>query len=251
MNDVTRLIKRHNNPLGVSLLLYLGWLSQCDGHIHDHERSILSALSNQILTDDLTVSILDASRQISSTDLVVIFQNIHRLTDPANRIAFFEFALSLALADGVLSVGENHALRLLADVLTLSDKTMHRSFRAVTGRDLPEPGDVSSAKWWDRQQKKSASSSRRSESSRNSESSRHSRTGSGKSSGQRPLNDREKAYLRLGLEFGASPGEIKAAYKRLAKAHHPDRFSDLEESVIEAASVSFREIREAYEYLSK
>ena len=33
---------------------------------------------------------------------------------------------------------------------------------------------------------------------------------------------RDKALARLGLDGGASPGEIKARYKTLARRHHPD-----------------------------
>ncbi|HEX5032523.1 MAG TPA: J domain-containing protein, partial [Candidatus Eisenbacteria bacterium] len=34
----------------------------------------------------------------------------------------------------------------------------------------------------------------------------------------------EKAFRTLGLEPGASPDEIRAAYRRLAKRNHPDKF---------------------------
>jgi molecular chaperone DnaJ len=52
-------------------------------------------------------------------------------------------------------------------------------------------------------------------------------------------------YILLGLEPGASPGEIKRAYRRLARKYHPDiNPGD------RAAEALFRRIAEAYETLS-
>jgi len=50
-------------------------------------------------------------------------------------------------------------------------------------------------------------------------------------------------YRTLGLEPGASPAEIKRAYRRLAKAFHPD-------SAGEAALPRFLAIHEAYDRLT-
>ena len=50
-------------------------------------------------------------------------------------------------------------------------------------------------------------------------------------------------YLTMGLKPGASPTEIKAAYRHLAKLYHPDRDQSLD------AEVKYKEIRIAYEKL--
>jgi HEAT repeat protein len=44
----------------------------------------------------------------------------------------------------------------------------------------------------------------------------------------RPSDPRTAALLLLGLEPGASLAAIKRAYRRLAKAHHPDLGGDVE-----------------------
>jgi hypothetical protein len=44
----------------------------------------------------------------------------------------------------------------------------------------------------------------------------------------RPVDQRTAALLLLGLEPGASLAAIKRAYRRLAKAHHPDLGGDVE-----------------------
>ncbi|NNK80296.1 MAG: DnaJ domain-containing protein, partial [Flavobacteriales bacterium] len=51
-------------------------------------------------------------------------------------------------------------------------------------------------------------------------------------------------YKILGLEKGASPGEIKRAYRRLAMRYHPDRNAE------PRAAQAFILVNEAYEFLS-
>jgi DnaJ like chaperone protein len=55
----------------------------------------------------------------------------------------------------------------------------------------------------------------------------------------------------LGLPAEATNEEIKSAYRRLAREHHPDRFAHLGGSALEAASVRFRAVHEAYEELKR
>ncbi|XKE44437.1 DnaJ domain-containing protein [Halomonas organivorans] len=59
------------------------------------------------------------------------------------------------------------------------------------------------------------------------------------------------ALAVLGLEPGASRGEIRKAYRRLAQAHHPDRFYHEGEAIVASASRRFQRIRRAYDFLMK
>ncbi|RTR02867.1 J domain-containing protein [Halomonas nitroreducens] len=59
------------------------------------------------------------------------------------------------------------------------------------------------------------------------------------------------ALTVLGLEPGASRGEIRKAYRRLAQAHHPDRFHREGEAIVASASRRFQRIRKAYDFLMK
>lgn len=58
-----------------------------------------------------------------------------------------------------------------------------------------------------------------------------------------------KSLECLGLEIDAGPAEIKKAYRKLAKLHHPDKFMHASPEVREEAAIRFREIQAAYEFL--
>ncbi|MDR5867473.1 J domain-containing protein [Halomonas koreensis] len=62
---------------------------------------------------------------------------------------------------------------------------------------------------------------------------------------------RRSALSVLGLEPGASRSEIRKAYRRLAQAHHPDRFHHEGEAIVASASRRFQRIRRAYDFLMK
>jgi hypothetical protein len=57
------------------------------------------------------------------------------------------------------------------------------------------------------------------------------------------MNERDSFYTTLGLQPGASPDEIKSAYRRLVKTYHPDNDKSLD------AEVRYKEIRVAYKTL--
>lgn len=63
--------------------------------------------------------------------------------------------------------------------------------------------------------------------------------------------DISKAYRILELKPGASQQEIKAAYRRLVKKHHPDKFASKGDEAMKQAEIKFQYINEAYELLSE
>ena len=78
--------------------------------------------------------------------------------------------------------------------------------------------------------------------------------GGGPEEGKAAENAREKLdgdpYEVLGLARGASPDEIKRAYRELANKYHPDKVSHLGDEFKALAHKKFKEIQAAYEALA-
>ncbi|MEO0480733.1 MAG: DnaJ domain-containing protein [Planctomycetota bacterium] len=63
--------------------------------------------------------------------------------------------------------------------------------------------------------------------------------------------DQRRAYEVLGLDNGASLDQVRARHRELVKKHHPDRHRHLGKVAQEEASERFREVQQAYEFLTK
>ena len=63
--------------------------------------------------------------------------------------------------------------------------------------------------------------------------------------------DKSKYYSILGISRGASQDEIKKAYRKLAKEHHPDRFVNSSDSEKKYHENKMKEINDSYENLTK
>ena len=61
----------------------------------------------------------------------------------------------------------------------------------------------------------------------------------------------DEAYKKLGISPNATNDEVKAAYRKMALKHHPDRVSTLGDDVREAAEKKFQEINNAKERIYK
>ena len=61
------------------------------------------------------------------------------------------------------------------------------------------------------------------------------------------VSNLDAAYRVLGVSSQATDAEVKAAYRRMALKHHPDRVATLGEDVRKAAERKFQEINEAKE----
>jgi len=61
----------------------------------------------------------------------------------------------------------------------------------------------------------------------------------------------DRYYEVLGLKPGATPEEIKSAYRKLSMQYHPDKVAHLGEEFRKVAEEKMKEINEAYQYLKK
>ena len=64
-------------------------------------------------------------------------------------------------------------------------------------------------------------------------------------------HDTQSAYKALGISPSATNDEVKAAYRKIALQHHPDRVATLGEDIRLAAEKKFKEINEAKERIYK
>ena len=68
---------------------------------------------------------------------------------------------------------------------------------------------------------------------------------------KREKHDTQSAYKVLGILPSATNDEVKAAYRKMALQHHPDRVATLGEDIRLAAEKKFKEINEAKERIYK
>lgn len=71
---------------------------------------------------------------------------------------------------------------------------------------------------------------------------------------QRAMHQKPTAksdYQVLGVPSSATDDEVKKAYRKLAKKHHPDKVASLGEEIQQAAQEKFQKIQRAYDNISK
>lgn len=217
------LLLTQKNPLGVCVLLVLGWIASSDGTIEsseaDHLKKIAAASGHEALVGPI-LTLLEA-RDIDARLLACEFIRRH-FSGPQAHL-FMKLAIGMALADGRLRPTENHVLRFLADLIGLSPDALRQAFVEMTGQPLPEPSDPSRSSFWQASGRERASS--------------------------RPASRTAHAYAVLGLDDRATPEEIRSAYRRLAKVNHPDRFAQMGPEAVATATCTFQRIKSAYEDL--
>lgn len=69
--------------------------------------------------------------------------------------------------------------------------------------------------------------------------------------GEMYQEDKSKYYQILGVQKGASADELKKAYFKLVKEHHPDRYTNSSESEKKYHEDKMKQINEAYDKLTK
>lgn len=132
--------------------------------------------------------------------------------DKAQKLQAFYFATGLSMIDGLIVPNEIKALSEIADVLEIS------------------PKEVQSILGMHKQQKEQ----------------KYTKTAS--------IPRKSKAKLAseiIGVSEHADMSEVKKAYRKLVKLHHPDRFFNESEAQQNIAEERFMEIQKAYEILEQ
>ena len=222
------------------MLALLTWLAECDGRISPREQALLDQIAQAIDDEAELASVEAALRQPSPGDLELACRHLRNNLDRISRKLLAQLAVTIATADGHLTVGENLVLQFLADLLGLSPRQFARLFEQIAHRPFPLPGDVSSIDWW-----------------RQRESGLPAKAGQVISAaGQEDITTTDEPMTRaaalriLGLEVDAPSNTVHKAYRRLARTRHPDRFTPLGTAAVATASEAFKRLHEAYQLLS-
>lgn len=226
------LLVRKNNPVGTSLLLILAWIACSDDDLDKRELEELNFIAESSNHQDELPIIIEILQNSDYDSIQLACEIIKTHVEQSKANLFLEMCIGIAIADGRLKVTENYILRFIADLFNMSQATLNNIFQNITTKDFPEPEDFSSYKYWNYSEYKSNRDNGNRE--------------------QRSASiSKQKALAILGLEDGASLEEIKNTYRRLAQIHHPDKYFSLGEEAVQAATITFKRITNAYNYLIK
>jgi len=225
---------KSENQMGFCVLTLLSWLAAADGNVDQDELDLIRQIAKAGGTSPSALSpIMEHAVAGNSEDLLIACEAL-RLLESSHKLNFLMMAVNMALADGYLTIPENHILRLLADALGLGKAGLNQIFREATGAVFPLPSDPSNPAWWDRVERK-----RKTKERAEFRSKRYQSQGI----------DLQQSLAILGLDHDACWEEVKKAYRRMAKVNHPDRYGGLGREAVEAATIRFRQIQAAYEYV--
>lgn len=203
------------------LILLAATVIKSDGRIYKKEKQLVrqrlaksfnAKLVNKYM-DDLNLCL---KKRINSDE---VCKRLKLRLVHSEKIQLLYFIVELATSNGKLTDNEHYTLRKIA----LSIGIPERSFVSILAMFRFERIN-------DFKQK---SSSNRKRTSRSSTS----------------YSELERAYQILELDSSASADEIKKAYRKLAKEHHPDRVIHLGEEFQKNAKAKFQKISNAYELI--
>jgi uncharacterized tellurite resistance protein B-like protein len=235
----------------------LAWLAACDGTVAAVEEALLRRIHGRAAgaSDVDFDEVLAVARAGRLDDMEVACRYVMTHFTKQQKRLLAQLAIMLTAEDGVITVGENYCLQFIADLTGIKPRAMAKLFEQVTRRPFPEAGDPSSVEWWRRRE-----AGMQAEPARDlgpEEPAAGAAQGWQEQQSQPRANDeaearvitRARALALLGLSEGASADAVRAAFRRLAKVRHPDRFAKLGPSAVAAATESFQQLEGAYEIL--
>ena len=228
------LIRRSENPIGLSVVILLLWIAEIDGGLSSDERNRLLRVSRASGAAEAIDEIMGRFGGDPLSGLASACTILRTDLDPGERRLVLEMAIGMAI-EGELSFSQNHVLRFLADLFQVAPAELDGLYRKFSGEGFPDVGDPGSVAWWQGDRGGTGSWGWRAEPSSSRARRRPRKKGM----------DRAEALAVLGLRGGATQEQVKAAFRRLSHAHHPDRFQRLGPEAVEAATQRFLRIKQA------
>jgi len=218
----------------LALIVVLSWLACADGTFDQQEKALLLGIAEGLVNTEWAMSAIETAKRL---ELASIHLALHRLRQgsPEQQQAALTLCVGMSIVDGKLSCGEAAILRFIQECLAIPGNALATIFREATGVDLPPVGDPSQPEYFNPKASEPDSGQDQ-----------------GKSAPPPPRSQsklRSDSLLILGLGDNASAEEIRSAYLRLAKIHHPDKFAAMGPEMQQAATVIFAKIQSAFNYL--
>lgn len=233
------------------VLFVLFWIAASDDQLDEDEVLFMSShFGFENLSSTKIEQMLSFIKYAVAEDFRFVIDVLRGL-DKESKQGLITLAIGVAVADNKLAIAENHILRFLCDAMQMTSTEFTELYESLTGGKIPQPGDPSSKVWWEAKRQKSQSSNEESYQKKESD---HNHKNHNQQREEPPKSNSNLSKLEamkiLGVEHGADNTEIKLAYRRLTKLHHPDKFHSLGDEAVQAANIIFRRIVEAYEVLS-
>lgn len=228
-----KMIANQDQQIDICVTFALLWIAASDGAIdikeHEYIHKYFGSLAAESSVYEKLLRVV-ANDEIDS--LIAAFKVLKFQLKNEERDFFIDIAVGMSVANGHLSISQNHILRLCSDLLDFPIEFLKKKFLRKTGEALPELGDPSSVAWWIEEEGDPFDTAEW-------------QAGSPSSSDM----GKSEAYRILGVSRKASALDIKRAYRKLAQHHHPDRHQDKDADAIAQAELAFLRIRHAYEAL--
>ena len=220
------------------VLAILAWVASCDGRIAPREEQLLRGIAEGLDGFGEISDVIAAVKPGREEDLELACRHVRNHMDRGGKRLLAQVAITMAIEDGYLTVGENHVLQFLADLLGISPRKFGKLFEEVAHRPFPVAGDPSSPRWWAQREAGVPAQP-------------DPDVAAADQTPDPPESmTRQTALQVLGLRDGASIDDIHRAYHHMARFRHPDRFAKLGGAAVAAATAAFERVHEAYSVLT-
>ena len=124
----------------VCTLAILTWVASCDGRVAPREQTLLDKVAEAVDDVEDLAAVEAAARMQQVDDLALACRYLRSNLDRGGKRLLLQIAITMAVADGALSVGENHLLQFLADALGVRPRAFGKLFQEIAPRYADRPG---------------------------------------------------------------------------------------------------------------
>ena len=207
-----------SHPFDEHLAVFGAWIIKADGNINEKQINYFeSRVRKEYYRRDSDRIITRMKFELHNPHIRArhFYEEINDTYTVHDKLVLLQILVSLSVVDGYLAIAEQNILQEICANIEIPQRTLDSILNMYRFRSEYHEQR--------RQQQKSTSVS--------------------------SVDKLKQALKILELEVDATAEEIKKAYKRLAKIHHPDKVSHLGESAQKIASEKFKTIVVAYDFI--